>query len=454
MVEFTGERIVPGKVDADLLHEHVSRYRFASAFATGKRCLDAGCGLGYGTAILAASAASAVGVDVDPETLIAAQEEHCAPTVAFSVADVRELPFANGSFELSVSFEVVEHLQGWQRFLVELARVTALDGIALISTPNRNYYAESRGESGPNPFHVHEFDCSEFQAALCGVFRYVRLIGQNMIPAISFFQDADPPMIEAFDGSSGGASVAEAQFYVAICSHSPLPPSSNFVYLASSGNVLTERARHIRLLEREVDAKTSWLEKAKRELEALQAVHEQVERELQERSVWAIQTTDDLQSQNAKLASSLEDKCKELETAVARLHEAEYTVEERSKWARDLDSHNLQLRDRIRHLDHALLEATESIATSTAKAEALTDQLNALTVALEDNQRLRHHEQSLLAEVAGFDTTIAEPAISAIAEQLRGIVEVSQQRAVILEHVRSSRWLRLARALGIGPHLR
>lgn len=453
MVEFTGERIVPGAVDEDLLHEHVSRYRFASRFAVGKRCLDAGCGLGYGTALLSQSAAIAVGVDVDPGTVLRAREANRLPGLNFSISDVCALPFADGHFDLSVSFEVVEHLQDWRRFLRELARVTARHGVALVSTPNRDYYAESRGESGPNPFHVHEFDCSEFLDAMRDVFQHVRVIGQNAVPAISFFGSEDRSALKTFRDSSD-AVVADAQFYIAVCSHDSLPASGDFVYLASTGNVLMERARHIQLLEQEVKTKTQWLEQAKSELASLQRVHERVELELKERSAWALQSTEDLQSRNASLASSLERKCEELEVAVARLHEAERTIEERSQWARRLDAHNLELRERILHLDRALLDAAEAVASSVARAEGLTDQLNSLAVALEDNQHLRHREQSLLAEIAGFDTTQGEPAVPEIAARLRGIVEASQQRAEALELLRVSRWLRLGRILGVGPSLR
>ena len=52
-VEFTGERVIPGQVDADLLNEHLARYAFAARLARGKRVLDAGCGAGYGAAELA-----------------------------------------------------------------------------------------------------------------------------------------------------------------------------------------------------------------------------------------------------------------------------------------------------------------------------------------------------------------------------------------------------------------
>ncbi|MEI9974184.1 MAG: hypothetical protein WDO73_20315 [Ignavibacteriota bacterium] len=51
MAEFTGERVIPGEVDVDLLNEHLARYTFAARLARGKRVLDAGCGAGYGSAV-------------------------------------------------------------------------------------------------------------------------------------------------------------------------------------------------------------------------------------------------------------------------------------------------------------------------------------------------------------------------------------------------------------------
>ena len=58
--------------------------------------------------------------------------------------------------------------------------------VLLISTPNRDYYEESRGASGPNPFHRHEFTFAEFAVALGAVFPHVRIWTQNHAGAIVF----------------------------------------------------------------------------------------------------------------------------------------------------------------------------------------------------------------------------------------------------------------------------
>jgi 2-polyprenyl-3-methyl-5-hydroxy-6-metoxy-1,4-benzoquinol methylase len=69
---FTGERFIPGAA-GDMAYEHWHRYAFARRFAAGKRVLDAACGEGYGTALLASVATEALGVDLDPAAI-----EHAA----------------------------------------------------------------------------------------------------------------------------------------------------------------------------------------------------------------------------------------------------------------------------------------------------------------------------------------------------------------------------------------
>ena len=110
MVEFTGERVIPGQVDADLLNEHLARYAFAARLARGKRVLDSGCGAGYGSAELAGSSLSVVGVDVAAEAVDYARAHYPLPNLRFEQASCTALPHPDGAFNLVVAFEVIEHL--------------------------------------------------------------------------------------------------------------------------------------------------------------------------------------------------------------------------------------------------------------------------------------------------------------------------------------------------------
>src|SRR5947209_13153368 len=100
LAEFTGERLIPGEVDIDLLNEHMARYNFAARLTRGKRVLDAGCGAGYGSAELAGSAASVVGVDVAPEAIAFARAHYELPNLRFEEASCTALPFEDAAFEL------------------------------------------------------------------------------------------------------------------------------------------------------------------------------------------------------------------------------------------------------------------------------------------------------------------------------------------------------------------
>ena len=185
MAEFTGERLIPGQVDVDLLNEHMARYTFAARLACGKRVLDAGCGAGYGAAELAAEALTVVGVDVAEEAIEFARAHYPLPNLTFERGTCTALPHADGSFDLVVAFEVIEHLENWRELLREARRVLAPGGQFVVSTPNKLYYTESRGSEGANPFHVHEFEFAEFREELTAVFPHVSLYLENHVEGVT-----------------------------------------------------------------------------------------------------------------------------------------------------------------------------------------------------------------------------------------------------------------------------
>ena len=68
--------------------------------------------------------------------------ERVFPTVSWVVADGRELPFADGSFDIAFSNAVVEHLsdrESQRRFVHELCRVARR---VFLTTPNRRFPVE------------------------------------------------------------------------------------------------------------------------------------------------------------------------------------------------------------------------------------------------------------------------------------------------------------------------
>jgi ubiquinone/menaquinone biosynthesis C-methylase UbiE len=250
LIEFTGERVVPGQVDADLWNEHLARYAFAARLARGKRVLDAGCGTGYGSAELALAASHVVALDVSHTAVSHAYHTYARPNLHFLEATCASLPLTAGSVELAVAFEVVEHIPEWQAFLAELRRVTGSSGQLLISTPNKDYYAATRRQTGPNPYHVHEFTLEEFLAELRTLYPHVTLYLQNHVEGIAFQPaDPDPGVAPQLRQEPHETEPSTAHFFLALCSPAPIAAPPPFFFLPSTANVLRERELHIDKLE-------------------------------------------------------------------------------------------------------------------------------------------------------------------------------------------------------------
>src|SRR6266851_4203841 len=223
LAEFTGERVIPGKVDADLLNEHMARYAFAARLSRRKQVLDAGCGSGYGSAELAKTAAGVLGIDSSAEAIAFARAEYPAPNLRFEQADCSALPVADGSIDLVTAFEVIEHLDDWRGLLVEARRALSAAGQFIVSTPNKLYYSESRRSAGPNPFHVHEFEFEEFRAELGEVFPHVSLFLENHAEGVVFQSAGSPDTENSADVRVDDARCepAESHFFVAVCAMRP-----------------------------------------------------------------------------------------------------------------------------------------------------------------------------------------------------------------------------------------
>jgi len=112
-----------------------------------------------------------MGADIDAATVAHAAAKY-APA-RFVEASLERLPFEDGSFDLVVSFETIEHVADSDAALAELRRVLAPDGTLLISTPNAARYLVD------NEFHTREFTAAEFATLLATRFDDVELLQQQ-----------------------------------------------------------------------------------------------------------------------------------------------------------------------------------------------------------------------------------------------------------------------------------
>ena len=114
-----------------LMHERA--YDEAVGHATGRDVLDVGCNTGYGTLRFVTVAGRVAGVDVSPRAIEAAVQRATDGRPEFQVTDGTTLPFADGSFDLVTSFQVIEHLEDPITYLHELRRVVRPGGEIILA---------------------------------------------------------------------------------------------------------------------------------------------------------------------------------------------------------------------------------------------------------------------------------------------------------------------------------
>ena len=162
LLNWTGERYLPWLEEAAIGYEHLHRYAYATQFVRNKRVLDLACGEGYGSYLLARTAESVVGIDIDENAIKHARNKYIKQNLEFKVGSITEVPIAGEHlFDVAVCFEALEHIEDHQKLLSEVKRLLTADGVFIVSTPNKTVYTDEPQFN--NPFHVHELYFDEFR---------------------------------------------------------------------------------------------------------------------------------------------------------------------------------------------------------------------------------------------------------------------------------------------------
>lgn len=197
-LDFTGERFVPELV-REIWYEHWHRYVFALPWVEGRRVLDCASGEGYGSALLASRAAAVTGLDLSPEAVTHARARYTGrDNLDFVEGSCTALPFDDASFDVVVSFETLEHIEGQAEMLDEFRRVLTPEGLLVLSSPDRKTYSEDRGFE--NEFHVRELYRDELVDLVAARFPAWTMYGQKLM-----FHSVIWPM----NDGEGAAEVAE-----------------------------------------------------------------------------------------------------------------------------------------------------------------------------------------------------------------------------------------------------
>ncbi len=176
-LQLTGERTLPD-VPAEnyWFRRHLVVYEWIGARAIGARVIDMACGEGYGSEVLARSAASVVGVDANPEAHDHAQLRYRRENLSFARGLV-ETYGEPDSYDAAVFLQTIEHVQDPVAVLEHLRSLLVAGGVAYVSTPNLLTLAPPGAAKSDNPWHVREYRAHEFEALCRTVFGDVRLFG-------------------------------------------------------------------------------------------------------------------------------------------------------------------------------------------------------------------------------------------------------------------------------------
>lgn len=168
-IDEQGERMVPAFHKGALVYgEHITRYESVAEVIKDKEILDIASGSGYGSYIMAEGAKKVYGVDIDEESVKYAQRNYKRENIEYKVGSAEEIPLPDNAVDVVVTFETIEHIKNYQKFMAEIKRVLRPGGVAVVSTPNDPEFPEG------NHFHLHEFTHEELRTMIKKYFKNMK----------------------------------------------------------------------------------------------------------------------------------------------------------------------------------------------------------------------------------------------------------------------------------------
>ena len=174
-LHLTGERTLPDVPEENYwFRRHLAVYEWIAARVHDRRIVDLACGEGYGSAVLARTGASVIGVDANPEVLEHARLKYTTGRVRFERS---MLEMWTGDVDCVVFLQTIEHLQDPDAVLHHVRGLIGPAGVAYVSTPNLLTLAPKGAERSGNPWHVREYRAEEYRALCERHFGSVDLLG-------------------------------------------------------------------------------------------------------------------------------------------------------------------------------------------------------------------------------------------------------------------------------------
>ena len=134
------------------------------------------CGEGYGSALLARSARSVVGLDANPEAFEHARLRYRSANLTFERGMVENYG-EPGSLDAVVFLQTIEHVLDPHAVLAHLRALLDPAGTLYVSTPNVLKLAPRGALRSANPWHIREYRAAEFERLCASAFGSVEVLG-------------------------------------------------------------------------------------------------------------------------------------------------------------------------------------------------------------------------------------------------------------------------------------
>jgi 2-polyprenyl-3-methyl-5-hydroxy-6-metoxy-1,4-benzoquinol methylase len=173
----TGERTLPDVPEENYWYRrHLVVYEWIRARVGDLRVVDMACGEGYGSDVLAATAASVVGVDANPEAHEHARLRYVRDNLRFARDLVETF---DEPADAVVFLQTIEHVQNPDEVLERFKALVADSAapVVYVSTPNVLTLAPEGAEKSGNPWHIKEYRAEELRALCEAHFAQVELFG-------------------------------------------------------------------------------------------------------------------------------------------------------------------------------------------------------------------------------------------------------------------------------------
>jgi len=162
---------------AEVRTDHRLRYQAACKWLQDNQAithvLDAGCGVGYGSALLADVAHHVTAVDTSPEAKSYYEKYFFRDNINYLTENIFEANLV-GPFDAVVSFEFLEHIKEADRAIELFGRLT---DVLICSTPNE--IVRPHKKEPINPFHIRHYTPEEFESLIgVGGFKVVARFNQ------------------------------------------------------------------------------------------------------------------------------------------------------------------------------------------------------------------------------------------------------------------------------------